>query len=88
MARETENDYRDYTPEDVERLKTIAVLRQLDIPVKTIKEWTDGKVTLRAMIDEAASRAGKKAGSRPCGCRWRKDSVRPLKSSRSGMCRI
>lgn len=57
MARETENDYRDYTPEDVERLKTIAVLRQLDIPVKTIKEWTDGKVTLRAMIDEVCQQS-------------------------------
>jgi DNA-binding transcriptional MerR regulator len=44
VARENENDYRDYTPEDVERLKTIAVLRQLDVPVKTIKEWVDGKL--------------------------------------------
>ncbi len=50
VGRESENDYRDYTPEDVERLKTIAVLRQLAVPVKTIKEWTDGKVTLSAMI--------------------------------------
>lgn len=57
VARESENDYRDYTPEDVERLKTIAVLRQLDVPVKTIKEWTDGKVTLGAMIDEVCQQS-------------------------------
>ena len=52
VARENENDYRDYTPEDVERLKTIAVLRQLDVPVKTIKEWVDGKVSLSTMISD------------------------------------
>lgn len=57
VARESENDYRDYTPEDVERLKTIAVLRQLNVPVKTIKEWTDGKVTLGAMIDEVCQQS-------------------------------
>ena len=53
-ARETENDYRDYTEEDVARLKTIAVLRKLDIPVKTIKEWTDGAVKLRGILQKAA----------------------------------
>lgn len=52
VGRESENDYRDYTPEDVERLKTIAVLRQLDVPVKTIKEWVDGKVSLSSMIED------------------------------------
>ena len=53
-ARETENDYRDYTEEDVARLKTIAVLRKLDIPVKTIKEWTDGETELRNILQKAA----------------------------------
>lgn len=42
-AREAENDYRDYSQADVERLKTIAVLRRLDVPVREIKSWTDGE---------------------------------------------
>ena len=53
-ARETENDYRDYTGEDVARLKTIAILRKLDVPVAVIKEWTDGKTELRAILQKAA----------------------------------
>jgi DNA-binding transcriptional MerR regulator len=53
-ARETENDYRDYTEEDVARLKTIAILRKLDVPVKTIKEWTDGETELRDILQKAA----------------------------------
>ena len=53
-ARETENDYRDYAEEDVARLKTIAILRKLDVPVKTIKEWTDGETDLRAILQAAA----------------------------------
>ncbi len=53
-ARETENDYRDYTEEDVARLKTIAILRKLDVPVKTIKDWTDGKTELREILQKAA----------------------------------
>ena len=53
-ARETENDYRDYTEEDVARLKTIAILRKLDVPVKTIKEWTDGERDMREILQKAA----------------------------------
>lgn len=53
-ARETENDYRDYTEEDVARLKTIAILRKLDVPVAVIKEWTDGKTELRDILRKAA----------------------------------
>lgn len=57
VGRESENDYRDYTEADVERLKTIAVLRQLDVPVKTIKEWSDGKVSLSSIIDEVCQQS-------------------------------
>ena len=56
-ARETENDYRDYTEEDVARLKTIAILRKLDVPVKTIKEWTDGERDLREILQKAADQS-------------------------------
>ena len=57
MLIKADNHNRDYTEEDVERLKTIAVLRQLDVPVKTIKDWTDGKLTLRTMIDEVCQQS-------------------------------
>lgn len=53
-ARETENDYRDYTEEDVARLRTTAILRKLDVPVKVIKEWTDGERGLRDILQKAA----------------------------------
>lgn len=33
-----ENNYRDYTKEDIEKLKQISVLRNFDIPVKKIRE--------------------------------------------------
>lgn len=57
VARESENDYRDYSEEDVKRLQTIAVLRRLDIPVKEIKEWTDGQTPLRDLIARASYQA-------------------------------
>ena len=57
MLIKADNHNRDYTEEDVERLKTIAVLRQLDVPVKTIKDWTDGKVTLSEMIDDVCQQS-------------------------------
>ena len=35
-ARDMENKYRDYTEEDIERLKMIMVYRKMDLPVETI----------------------------------------------------
>lgn len=57
VARETENDYREYTPEDVERLKTIAVLRRLDVPLKDIKRWCDGEVTMPDLLHRVLGEA-------------------------------
>ena len=57
VAREAENAYRDYTDEDVARLKTIAILRRLDIPVKEIKQWCDGEVKLEDLIRRASYEA-------------------------------
>ena len=54
-ARETENDYRDYTEEDVSRLKTIAILRKLDLSVAEIKEWTDGQSRLRDLLHRVSA---------------------------------
>lgn len=55
-ARETENDYRDYNEEDVARLKTIAILRKLDLAVAEIKEWTDGKVNISDLLHRVSAR--------------------------------
>lgn len=57
VARQLENDYRDYSQEDVKRLQTIAVLRRLDVPVKTIKSWTDGERSLSAILEEVSLRS-------------------------------
>lgn len=57
VSRTAENDYREYTEEDVERLKLIAVLRRLDIPVKTIKSWIDGESSIRAILEEVSHRS-------------------------------
>lgn len=59
VAREQENDYRDYSEEDVERLKGIALLRQLDVPLKSIKEWTEGKRSVQSLLDQVRSETEK-----------------------------
>lgn len=38
-----ENGYRDFSEADVERLKKIAVLRRLEVPVQSIREILDGE---------------------------------------------
>ena len=69
-ARETENDYRDYTEEDVARLKTIAILRKLDLSVAEIKEWTDGQSGLADLLHRVSARGmleTEKAGGKEDG---------------------
>lgn len=56
VARQSENGYRDYSDEDVKRLRTISFLRDLDIPMKDIKDWTDGTVTLQELLRIASER--------------------------------
>ena len=68
VARESENDYRDYSEEDVKRLKTIAVLRRLDISVKEIKQWCDGKIPMEDLLKQAAEK--NEAASRECSLRY------------------
>ncbi len=57
VERNTGNDYRDYSQEDVKRLKTIAVLRKLEIPIAEIREWADGKSSLSELLHRAAYEA-------------------------------
>lgn len=51
-ARETGNAYRDYSPEDVRRLKLIKMLRLLDMPLKEIEGVLNEDIPLK----EAAAR--------------------------------
>lgn len=50
VSRESENDYRDYTQEDVERLKTISVLRELNVSIREIKQWADGQRDMTTIL--------------------------------------
>jgi DNA-binding transcriptional MerR regulator len=45
-GREGENSYRDYSPDDVARLKQIKLLRRLDMPISDIRELFQGQASL------------------------------------------
>lgn len=45
-GRELENSYRDYTEEDVQRLRIIKLLRKLDMPLSGISDVLDGRIAL------------------------------------------
>lgn len=57
VARETENAYRDYSEADVERLKMIAFLREMDISIQGIKDWVDGKLKMQDLMRCVAGQA-------------------------------
>ena len=46
-ARNEENDYREYSDEDIHRLKLIRALRMVEMPLEQIREVVDGKMELR-----------------------------------------
>lgn len=50
-TRNPENDYREYSQEDLDRLKLIRALRMVDMPLETIKEVLSGS---RPLSDAAA----------------------------------
>ena len=49
-AREDGNAYRDYSGEDVRRLKLIKMLRMLDMPLKDIDDIINEKISLKTSI--------------------------------------
>ena len=51
-ARETGNDYRDYSEKDVERLKLIKMLRMLDMPLKEIERVVTGEVSVKDAVEK------------------------------------
>ena len=46
-ARNEENDYREYSDEDIHRLKLIRALRMVEMPLEQIKLILDGQVSLQ-----------------------------------------
>ena len=50
--RNSENDYRVYDLEDVDRLKKIKFLRELDVPVNEIKKIIHRELTLQACMKD------------------------------------
>lgn len=46
-GRELENSYRDYTEADIARLRIIKLLRKLDMPISSISDVLEGRISLR-----------------------------------------
>lgn len=44
--RNPNNEYRDYSAKDIDRLKIIRALRMVDTPLEDVKEYLDGKLTM------------------------------------------
>ena len=49
-GRNPDNDYRDYTPENIRTLKLIRMLRMLDVPLPTIKAVLEGEQPLQQAL--------------------------------------
>jgi len=50
--RNQENDYRVYTEKDIQKLKTIKFLRELNVPIRELKQLENGELTLQeCMVD-------------------------------------
>lgn len=50
--RTNNNDYRNYSEEDIILLKKIKFLRELDIPINDLKKLTNKELTLKECIDD------------------------------------
>lgn len=51
-ARNSENNYRDYSEEDVNRLERIKVLRMLSVPISDIKYLIEGEMQLNEVMEK------------------------------------
>ena len=60
-ARNQDNDYRDYSSQDIERLKLIRALRMVDMPLEEIQKVLDGKTSLEDAAMAQESRLCEKA---------------------------
>ena len=50
--RNSENDYRVYTTEDIEKLKKIKFLRELNVSIREIRMLEDGSLNLESVMNE------------------------------------
>lgn len=50
--RNQENNYREYTEDDIQRLKRIRLFRKLDMPLEDIRVLLDGEITLECAMDK------------------------------------
>lgn len=51
-SRNPRNDYREYTDEDVKRLKTVKLFRLLDVSMEDIRLMLEGKAELKPMMEK------------------------------------
>lgn len=51
-----ENGYREYGDEDVERLKTILLLRGMDVSLAQVKKYLDNEVTVQEILREQSEK--------------------------------
>ena len=59
-SRNPENDYRDYSDKDIEKLKIIRSLRTLDVPLELISDYFNGKVTMAELSEKQEKRLSEK----------------------------
>lgn len=50
--RNQENDYRIYTEKDIQKLKTIKFLRELNVPIRELKQLENGELTLQECMKD------------------------------------
>lgn len=58
-ARKEESGYRDYTEEDVSRLKTILLYRKMGLPIETIYLVFQGSVSLKVALERQTQELAK-----------------------------
>ena len=50
--RNLDNDYRMYDEADIQKLKVIKFLRELDVPIRELKLLNEGKMTLQECMED------------------------------------
>lgn len=82
----TEKGYRDYSEEDIRRLKEIIILRKLGIPVQQIADILDGALPLQEALDANISalqaEIEKLNGSLELCCQLKREDARMLDTER------
>lgn len=55
-VRNPENDYREYTNEDIARLQKIKLFRKLDMPIEEIRKLFEGSLSLEEALEQQKKR--------------------------------